>query len=453
MNAQDEAGGADTGDGAAPMRPSIRDDIVVGPPLIRRGRSIHVIKDPVADRLMTVGTREHFIITRLDGRNSLRDIADEYRTVFHRTLDDRSWGTIMGTLARRRLLTGTAPRAPGHTPDRQTEPQRGLVRARLAVARPDVPLGALARRIGLVFSPWFVVSALVAVAVTLLVAVLNAPVLVEAVQETWSRPWIGLLVFVVLWGFFALHEIGHGVAAKHYGARVAEIGVQWRLPLLSPYCAVEDVQVLPRRQRVHIAFAGVFVSLLVMPPVLLLWWAVPEGGTAHTFVSLLLFCGLVAGLVNFLPFLGLDGYTMLNHALGMENLARDSFAHVGASVRGRFGKGAQGVTGNARDAGDGQGLGSAQSPRWVRSVYVAYAVTAGFFYTTLAAAALVLWFVLLELVFGALAAVLILAGTALVITGLYRLVALRQRRSRTAGAKEDSDTTQPRNQESEKRKP
>lgn len=394
---------------AAAARPRIRDDLVVGPALLRGAGYAHVIKDPLSGRLMTVGEREHFIISRLDGDHSIADISSEYRAEFGRVLDDRAWGGIMGTLAGRRFLEGMAPDE--RTPSAITREPASLSRVRLPLFRPDARLGRLAERMSPVFSPGFTLTAMVLVTATLVVIVWNLPSLVGAAAGVWERPWTGVVALLILWGVVALHEVGHGLTAKHFGARVGEIGIQWRFPLIAPYCSVEEIQLLPGRHRVHIAFAGVFVSLLTLPLVVPFWLAAPEGGAAHTLTSMLLLFGTAAALANFVPFLRLDGYAMLNHALGTENLARDSAAHVAASLRGFLRRGTP----------------APRPPRWARNVYTAYAVLAAIFYTALASLVLWWWFALLEHLYGAVAAALILIGTAVLVTAVYRIVAVRRR--------------------------
>lgn len=395
---------------AASARPRIRDDLLVGPALLRGDKYVHVIKDPLSGRLMTVGEREYFIVSRLDGDRSLADVSSEYRAEFGRVLDDRAWGGIMATLAGRRLLAGMAPdeRAPATT---VAAKPATLLHARLPLLRPDERLGRLAERTPWLFSPVFTVTVMAVVVATLAVIAWNLPALVRSAAGVWERPWIGVVALMILWGIVALHEVGHGLAAKRFGARVGEIGIRWRFPLVAPYCSVEEIQLLPGGHRVRIAFAGVFVSLLALPPMVPLWLAAPDGGATHTLASALLLFGAAAALANFVPFLRLDGYAMLNHALGTEDLARDSASYTAASLVRLLRRGAP----------------ASRPPRWARNAYVVYAVLATVFYTALAFLVAGWWFALLEHLYGALAAVLILLVTAVLITVVYRVVAVRRR--------------------------
>lgn len=388
--------------------PRLRRDIRIGPPLLRNGAPIHVIKDPVSGHRMTVGKREHFIMSRLDGRRALGEIGEEYHAEFGRRLDEGEWSVILRTLAGRRLLEGIDPPAPVVGQDRP----RSLGYAQFPLFHPEAALEWMAQRASVFFSGWFLVPAATAIVATCLVVAVEAAELARAGAAVWQRPWGGVLVVAVLWAIVALHELGHGLAAKRFGAGVRSIGIQWRFPLIAPYCAVEDIQLLRRRYRVAIAAAGVFVSLAAMPPVLAVRWLLPAGNSAHIAASALLLYGTVAALINFVPFLRLDGYAMLNHALGTEDLARDSLARIrGAVTRG----------------------GAAVPERWgwMNAVYLGYGGCTVVFYTLLAVALLLWWYSLLSHLIGGAGAVAVLGAAAVGISVCYRMAFLR-RRSRPA---------------------
>lgn len=394
----------------AAARPRVRRDISVGPALMRGSARIHMLKDPVSGKMMTVGDKEHFIISRLDGHRTLADVTTEYGAEFGRRLDDRAWGRIMATLAGRSILEGSPPPEPAEPASYRQRPT--FFHARLPLARPGPWLERAAGRMGWAFSPAFVLPALAAALLACATVALNLGALLEAMARFRETPWVGVFAIAVLWGVLALHELGHGLAAARFGARVGDIGIGWRFPLLTPYCAVEEIQMLPARKRVYIAFAGVFVSLLVLPLALVLWVLAPEGSSAHVFASVLLLFGTVAALSNFVPFFRLDGYSMINHALGTENLARDSTDHVLNVLRERA---------------KGLDRGRPRPPRSIRIAYVSYAVSAALFYTVLILAFAAWWFALLQHLLGPWAATGLLVATAIAITIGYRINVVRKR--------------------------
>jgi len=122
-----------------------------------------------------------------------------------------------------------------------------------------------------------------------------------------------------------LHQLGHGLTCKYFGGTVTEIGLMWRFPMLVPYCKTDDMMLFAtRRARVATAFAGMFVGLLALLP-LLGWWALAPAHSLSRAVAagLVLFGGLTA-LSNLVPFLQLDGYQMLSNSLGVVDLRAET---------------------------------------------------------------------------------------------------------------------------------
>ncbi|HLX40134.1 MAG TPA: hypothetical protein VKR42_06355, partial [Ktedonobacteraceae bacterium] len=63
---------------------------------------------------------------------------------------------------------------------------------------------------------------------------------------------------------------------------------------------------------------------MMLLPVGLLWWLLPEKSAARGLTTLLLLAINFGSLANFIPFVELDGYFMLSHALNMVELRKDS---------------------------------------------------------------------------------------------------------------------------------
>jgi putative peptide zinc metalloprotease protein len=198
------------------------------------------------------------------------------------------------------------------------------------------------------------------------------------------------------------HEFFHGIACVRYGGRPTEIGLMWRFPMIAPYCKVDDVVTFPRPgQRVVTSFAGIYVNLVALIPFAALWWWGPASGWWHGLAAALLLFGVVAALANLVPVLKLDGYHMLEHATSTMNLQGESFRFAGGFLR----RGPAGIAAYSRRA---------------RVIYASYALLA----TAILGPAVILliryWYLTLAQLWGAPAAVGILAAEAVVIAALLR---------------------------------
>jgi len=235
----------------------------------------------------------------------------------------------------------------------------------------------------------------------------------EIHREARSRFSIGYLVpFAVLstWTVYAIHECGHGLAAKHFGGRATELGVMWRFPLVSPYCRTDDVLLFDRRRhRVYTAFAGVFAGMLVGVPLAALHVLLPAG-PARSLVGGLLFITAVTQLADFVPLLRLDGYYMLTYGLGMVDLRRSAYRFWGQVLR--------------RD-----GAAVRAYPRPDRWVYVVYGLLSALVAVGLVGTVLGFWFVLLSARLGAFAAATAL-GLEVGLSGAVAYLLWRRRASR-----------------------
>ncbi|GAB3143081.1 hypothetical protein GCM10027290_18870 [Micromonospora sonneratiae] len=320
-------------------RPRLRPEIVLGPGQRKGDVVIHHVLDPVTGWFYRVGPREHFLMSRLDGQHGLDEIAEEYLAVFDRRLGPQNWQQLFTMLHRRQLLDGaTDERSLAKLAETAAagaaRAKRGPLQARFPLFDPGRLFGRVHPWLAPLFSQWFVAPALLAVLALDGYVAYDWRRLTEAVGES-RQGWLPFLAAIVIaWAIIFLHECAHGLTCWHFGGRVKEIGVMWRFPMLAPYCKVDDVVLLPPAQRVATAFAGVFVSLLALLPFAAVWALAADGGTAHRLSGAVLLFGTVTALLNLVPFLRLDGYYMLTHALNLSDLRSETYQFYRRLVRG-----------------------------------------------------------------------------------------------------------------------
>ncbi|TCC00489.1 M50 family peptidase [Micromonospora zingiberis] len=310
-------------------RPRLRPGVVLGPGVWRDGKLVHHVMDPETGWYYRVGPREHFLMSRMDGTRGLDDLAGEYATAYQRRLGPENWQQLFGMLHQRQLLHGatdpdalaelTASAAAG-----AAKARRGPLSARLPLFDPQRLFTRVLPWLAPVFTWWFVVPALLLALAVAGYVVWQLPELAGGVGGGRPLPAI-LIAVVVTWLIVFLHECAHGLTCRHFGGRVTEIGVMWRFPLLAPYCKVDDVVLFTPRRRVATAFAGVFVSMLALVPFAALrLWGPPDGMLYDLAGTMLLF-GTATAAINLVPFLRLDGYHMLSHALNLADLRADTY--------------------------------------------------------------------------------------------------------------------------------
>ncbi|MFJ8001109.1 peptidase M50 [Streptomyces sp. NPDC096310] len=336
-------------------RPALRPDILLSPALLHGAATVHLIKEPAAGASFEVGEKEYFLISRLDGVRSLAEIGEEYARTYGRRLAAPHWQRLLHLLGVRGLLAGGPPRPTPEPPARG--PFEGtLLRGTLRLV---ADAHATTTRLHRLLRPALRTPVLLPLAaLTVAMEVLLAAHLPELARDTWwlvRQPVALVAVLTLLWLSTAAHELAHGVAARHHGGTVGEIGVRWRLPMAVMYCTVDNYRYLRRRRhQLAVAGAGAFANLLFLLPFLAWWTALEPGDATRRVLSGLLLLGSVQALVNFLPLPPLDGYTMLGHALRVSSLAPESGRYLRLRLRG--------------------GPDAAAYPRRARTLYLGYAV-------------------------------------------------------------------------------
>ena len=135
-------------------------------------------------------------------------------------------------------------------------------------------------------------------------------------------------------GFFALalvfvkicHEFGHAYTAKRYGLPVSNMGIAFLVMWPVLYTDTSHAWLLTsRRQRLHIAAAGMLVELVLAIIATVAWAFFPDGAlrSAAFFVATASWVSTL--LINLNPFMRFDGYYFLADWSGIENLQNRSF--------------------------------------------------------------------------------------------------------------------------------
>ncbi len=204
---------------------------------------------------------------------------------------------------------------------------------------PDRFLTWLHDKIGFIYKGWFV-------ALTLLAFAFSAGVFIthwsEVGRDTWEfynfahKSWFDVAVFWILASvLLCIHETGHGLTTKHYGAQVPAMG--FLLIYLTPAFYTDTTQgdVLGDRfQRLMITVSGVWAELMVCALATPIWWGTSPGTALHDFAyTIILLTGFAVVLMNWNPLIKLDGYYILTDLLRITELKEDSTLYLSSWVK------------------------------------------------------------------------------------------------------------------------
>ncbi|MGK0547807.1 site-2 protease family protein [Halomonas cupida] len=140
--------------------------------------------------------------------------------------------------------------------------------------------------------------------------------------------WDGLLWYgLALIGVKSAHELGHALVAKHYGCRVATMGVAFLVMIPMLYTDATDTWRLKNdRDRLRVAMAGVMMELSIAVIATVAWGLLPDGPLRQAAFFLATTSWITSLLINLSPFMRFDGYHALSDLWGIRNLQPRAFA-------------------------------------------------------------------------------------------------------------------------------
>ncbi|MFD8584086.1 metalloprotease [Streptomyces californicus] len=374
----------------AAYRPALRPRVLLSDPLLDGAATVHLIKDAETGSSFKVGPKEHFLIARMDGERSLAEIGEEYAGEYGRRLGDAHWKRLLGLLGAKGLLAAGTDASPGPStapppgaigspgapaavppgaagsmgpsaagpgspaavppgaaasgratasgppaPAAPVPEKRTLLRGSLPlVADADATTARLHRAVGFLLAPAVLAPLLALTLAMEAVVLVRAGELLLAVRGLVANPVLLTGTAVLLWVSTALHELAHGVVARHHGGRVSEIGLRWRLPAVIMYCTVDDYLYFgTRRHRIATAAAGAVMNLIFLLPFCALWLFAPLDDATHEAFAALLLLGSVQALVMLVPLPPLDGYRIASQLAGATGLAASTGVYLRLALR------------------------------------------------------------------------------------------------------------------------
>ena len=298
-----------------------------------RGEVWQVLSRTDGRRSQRLNATAWVTIGRCDGRHTLQRLWEITLTELRD--DTPTQDELLGILARLHAAgLMSFDRAPDFGPsapaiDRvdDSAPRQSLLAWRFPLGCPDDGLRRLAGSLGGLFTPWALLLWASGVLGALIAAWPQAAALSVQLHELMASPrglaW-AWLVYPVMKG---LHEVAHGLAIRHWGARVPQWGVTLLMGTPVPYVDASASAALPSRwQRAAVAAAGIVVELALVAIGLAVALAVQPGGLRDLALVVVAIGGLSSLLVNANPLLRFDGYHLLCDLADLPNLAPRSAA-------------------------------------------------------------------------------------------------------------------------------
>lgn len=314
-----------------------------GLPLLRRDLQItrhsfqrrcsYIIKDPASLKYFRWGEREYFLGKLLNGQHSFQIIVKKMRAAFpDHHLDEK---TIENTL-HQFLLTGllctdarTALRI--HQGERQAKENAKrkklvlsllskLISFKITLFDPDLLLLRLSERLRFLWSYPALILLLIMMAGSAYLILTDTSTLPSRMPDLLG--WDNLLIlWIVMILVKVVHEFGHGLACKHFGGEVHEMGAMFILFSPFLFCNATDSWIFRNKNhRLIVTFGGIYLELFLASLAAALWVITVPGLFNRICFNVMIVCSVTTIFFNANPLMKFDGYYALSDILEVPNL-------------------------------------------------------------------------------------------------------------------------------------
>lgn len=316
--------------------PAARADLQISPQLYL-GRTVYVVKDPVSLQYYRLQPAEHYVLKHLDGQRSANQLAHEVCRRFpDNPIDPDDVMLFVKMLHNTGLLLGSGAHGAQLREMRRLQIRRkrfatmtNFLFIKIPVLDPDDLLDALYKIAAPIMNRATCIAALLFMAAAGLIAILNLDKISHAHMPILS--WQNLLIMsCVFFGVKVIHEFGHGLAAKHRGLEVHEMGVLLMVFIPMFYVDTSDAWMVPRkRDRLWITAGGVFIEFLFAACAVWVWLWTEPGIINLVALDIMIAASVTTILFNANPLLRYDGYYFLMDWLEIPNLKSKANAFLG----------------------------------------------------------------------------------------------------------------------------
>ena len=321
-------GGSEATDDKAVLPPARRDVEITEQ--VYYGKPCYVLKDPASLRYYRLRPPEYTIYQMLDGdctmEQILRTLAQRYPDEEY---DQQSVMSFMVMLRSANLLVVSGESSAEYLLQRKKLLTRGFFKRlrteflfyRIPILDPDRLLDGMRGTIGpLIFNRFTAV-------LVWLVLIGAVAVVISSVDKLALRQpllsWINLLYLApALFVIKIIHEFGHGLAAKHFGSEVHEMGLMFLVFMPMMYCDVSDAWMLSeKRKRMWITAAGIVVEITLAALAAYVWHVTEPKTVINQFALNVMFVASINTLLfNGNPLLRYDGYYFMMDLVEIPNL-------------------------------------------------------------------------------------------------------------------------------------
>ncbi|MGA3169877.1 MAG: efflux RND transporter periplasmic adaptor subunit [Chthoniobacteraceae bacterium] len=318
--------------------PRLRSDLRISRQIYRNKVS-YVVKDPVALKYYRLGEMEMYFGGLMDGKRTVREIIEQlrrefpwepidierleetFKLFFHLSLlqSDPVMATRVSELAREhKKKAGKSLGSLGML----------IFYFRVPLCDPDILLFHLDKRLGFLWTRTALAVQAVLLSVALWTVFNNIPKLEASFGNLLTLHNI-FLIWATMMAAKIFHEFGHGLACKHFGGEVHEMGAAFILMSPFLFCdATDSWMFADKRRKLIVTMGGIYIELFIASVAALIWANTDRGAVNQLAYNLMVVCSITTVLFNANPLMRFDGYYALADLLDVPNLREKARRYV-----------------------------------------------------------------------------------------------------------------------------
>ena len=298
----------------------------------------HVVENPMRGTFFRLHPAAYAFVSRLSPDRTVEEVWD---AVVHAAPEyaptQQEVVNLLGQMHAAGLLRGELPPDSRRLLDRHRHERTKKIRAQLSnlfsfkwpLFNPDRLLRAMQAFGNLVFSPPGAVAWLLVVGACLKLAADHWPELAArsaGVLDPANLPMLALAFILVK----IVHELGHGLACRHFGGAVRETGLMFMF--LAPFPYIDTTASWAFRQRwkrVLVASAGMIFEIFVAALAMAVWAWSGDPGLRSLAYQVVFVASVTTLLFNGNPLLRYDAYYIFSDLVRVPNLQQRSNQMLG----------------------------------------------------------------------------------------------------------------------------
>jgi putative peptide zinc metalloprotease protein len=287
-----------------------------------------IVKDPITHGFYRFTPVQASVLELLDGRLDLSSVAGIVSQKHQTDVLESQLKDFVGKLQKLLLLDNPYCWAKLENAVKNRQKRfRNPLYIKIHAFNPDRLLTGLEKRLRFFFSSAFGVIFWSTAIVSFIITILNWESLLVSLGTVFTLYSIPL-VLAIIFGIMTVHEFAHGLALKHFGGKVEEMGFMIIYFIPAFYCNVSDAWMLKKRERYCVSFAGGYIQIFLWTLSTIAWRLLAiETFASRVCIISIAFCGIQT-LLNFNPLIRLDGYYLLSDYIEIPNLRPKALAYM-----------------------------------------------------------------------------------------------------------------------------